>query len=193
MTEYRTNRLIEIKKSRTFFTAAYGAIALLCALLCLTAASCGTFPTNENVPPNLTPTELKQRAQEHFDKGSKKKAIAYYEILITRYGSDVSIRTAAEFEIAHLLIKQKKWDQAERMLKEIIARYETAGGAGITPKYYILAKNDYALIQAQTKKQPAVEQNNEKPSTSPGSPLPEAAAPPASPSDPAPESGPLSE
>lgn len=33
------------------------------------------------------------------------------------------------------------------MLKTIISRYETSGGASLSPKYYVLAKNDYARTQ----------------------------------------------
>lgn len=113
--------------------------------------SCGTIPTEATVSPDLTPTELNQKAQEELDKGYIKSALAYYEILLNRYGQDVSVRTGAEYEIAHIYIKQKKWLEADRMLKMIINRYETAGGASISPKYYVLAKNDYAKTQEHIK------------------------------------------
>lgn len=120
-------------------------------ILCL-FISCKTFPTNKNVAENLTPTELKQLAQNEFDKGFSRRAMAYYQILIDRYGTDMSIRISGEYEIAHLNLRKKKWAQAEKMLKQIIERYESSGGAGLVPKYYVLAKNDYAKIQARNNK-----------------------------------------
>lgn len=132
---------------------AVGMLIALCSLIgCVLFISCGSIPTVDTVPPNLTPTEIKQLAQEEFDKGNNRNSMAYYEILIMRYGSDISIRTSAEFEIAHILLKRKKWAEADQMLETIIARYESTGGAAITPKYYILAKNDYKITQAKLKK-----------------------------------------
>lgn len=129
---------------RTFFCFFGFAVFVICL-------SCGTIPTEATVSPDLTPTELNQKAQEELDKGYTKSALAYYEILLNRYGQDASVRTGAEYEIAHIYIKQKKWLEADRILKMIISRYETAGGASIAPKYYVLAKNDYAKIQEYIK------------------------------------------
>lgn len=191
MTEQTRKAKTENTKEQAFFAVgkiktAGKAVVLLCAFLCAVMTACGTLPTNENIPPNLTPTELKQRAQEQFDKGNNRKALAYYEILLIRYGSDISVKTAAEFEIAHILIKQKKWAKADEMLEAIIARYESAGGAGITPKYYVLAKNDYAQTQAQLQKR-NFSKKNEDTGTEPvlkqekqAAPLPAAEALPSS-------------
>ncbi len=127
---------------------------VLVGFICLLGiTSCGTLPTEESVDPNLTPIEIKQLAQEEMDKGSKRNALAYYEILLNRYGSDMSVRSAAEFEIAHIYIKQKKWEDANALLKKIITRYESAGGAGLVPKYYVLAKKDYAKTQEHVSKE----------------------------------------
>ncbi|EMB24050.1 hypothetical protein [Treponema denticola] len=121
-------------------------------LLILTAAisllfSCSSLPTDETVPANLTPIELNQRAQAELDNGSLRNALEYYKIVIKRYGSDASTRTAAEYEIAHIYISQKKWLEADDMLKAIIDRYEMAGGAGLAPKYLVLARKDYKRTQ----------------------------------------------
>ena len=126
-------------------------------LLILTAAisllfSCSSLPTDETVPANLTPIELNQRAQAELDNGSLRNALEYYKIVIKRYGNDASIRTAAEYEIAHIYISQKKWLEADDMLKAIIDRYEMAGGAGLAPKYLILARKDYKKTQEYIQK-----------------------------------------
>ena len=136
-----------IKKIR-----AKAAFCSLCVILCLITMtallfSCSSLPTDETVSSNLTPIELNQKAQEEIDNGHLRSALEYYKIIIKRYGSDPSVRTAAEYEIAHVYIKKKKWIEADSMLKAIIDRYETAGGAGLAPKYLILAKKDYAKTQ----------------------------------------------
>ncbi len=134
-----------MKITRILKTPLKQIVLLLLPVLCF--FSCGTLPTEENVSKDLTPIEIKQLAQEEIDKGSRKNALAYYEILLNRYGSDLGIRTAAEFEIAHIYISQKKWAIADDMLKTIITRYESIGGAELPPKYFVLAKNDYAKTQ----------------------------------------------
>ncbi len=139
-------------------------ICILSGMICLfSILSCGTMPTEETVAKDLTPIELKQLAQEEMDKGHTKYALAYYEILLKRYGSDMSIRSAAEFEIAHIYIKQKKMYKADELLEDIIKRYESAGGAGLVPKYYVLAKKDYKITQEYiSKKGKKVEKKKDK-------------------------------
>ena len=129
----------------------------LIGFMILTAAisllfSCSSLPTDETVPANLTPIELNQRAQAELDNGSLRNALEYYKIVIKRYGSDASTRTAAEYEIAHIYISQKKWLEADDMLKAIIDRYEMAGGAGLAPKYLVLARKDYKRTQEHIQK-----------------------------------------
>ena len=129
----------------------------LIGFMILTAAisllfSCSSLPTDETVPANLTPIELNQRAQAELDNGSLRNALEYYKIVIKRYGNDASIRTAAEYEIAHIYISQKKWLEADDMLKAIIDRYEMAGGAGLAPKYLDLARKDYKRTQEYIQK-----------------------------------------
>ena len=129
----------------------------LIGFMILTAAisllfSCSSLPTDETVPANLTPIELNQRAQAELDNGSLRNALEYYKIVIKRYGSDASTRTAAEYEIAHIYISQKKWLEADDMLKAIIDRYEMAGGAGLAPKYLVLARKDYKRTQEYIQK-----------------------------------------
>ncbi|AIN94199.1 hypothetical protein [Treponema putidum] len=114
--------------------------------------SCSSLPTDETVPANLTPIELNQRAQAELDNGYLRNALEYYKIIIKRYGSDASTRTAAEYEIAHIYISQNKWLEADDMLKTIIDRYEMAGGAGLAPKYLVLARKDYKKTQGHIQK-----------------------------------------
>lgn len=139
----------------------------LIGFMILTAAisllfSCSSLPTDETVPANLTPIELNQRAQAELDNGSLRNALEYYKIVIKRYGSDASTRTAAEYEIAHIYISQKKWLEADDMLKAIIDRYEMAGGAGLAPKYLVLARKDYKRTQEHIQKYNLRKENIQK-------------------------------
>ncbi len=142
-------------KMNAFF---YLPICLFFSLL----ISCGTVPSEENVPPNFTPSELNQKAQEELDEGRVRNALAYYRILVNRYGQDMSVRTGAEYEIAHIYIKQKKWVEADDILKTILNRYEAAGGATLPPKYYILVKKDYARTREYLTKKNGKKKNEEK-------------------------------
>ena len=121
--------LNNLLKMNTFF---YLPICLFFSLL----ISCGTVPSEENVPPNFTPSELNQKAQEELDEGRVRNALAYYRILVNRYGQDMSVRTGAEYEIAHIYIKQKK--------------------------YYILVKKDYARTREYLTKKNGKKKNEEK-------------------------------
>jgi len=120
--------------------------AVPCAVLLLAAFGCASVPDPSKIPMELTVAELSQRGQAQLDDYNYKAAEVYYEAIIQRYGTDLGALTAAEFEIAHIRIKQKKWDQAKPMLEAIIARYDETGGAGLPPEYLTLARNDLLSI-----------------------------------------------
>ncbi len=120
--------------------------AVPCAALLLAIAGCASVPDPSKIPMELTVAELSQRGQAQLDDYNYKAAEVYYETIIQRYGTDLGALTAAEFEIAHIRIKQKKWDEAKPMLETIIARYDETGGAGLPPEYLTLARNDLARI-----------------------------------------------
>lgn len=125
--------------------------------------SCGTVPDEKEVPTAMTVIDLTQKAQEAFDINNYRGAKAWYQIILNRYGTDMNVRTAAEYEIAHILIKQKKWKEADAILAEIIARYEEPGGMRLSPEFYKLAKIDYEKTQKKVKtkvnKEPPLNQN----------------------------------
>ncbi len=127
-------------------------IASLAASLVLAASGCQSVPDPASIPAETTVAELSQSGQSALDDNHIKAAEVYYQMIIDRYGDDLGARTAAEFEIAHLRLKAKKWADATARLDAIIARYETTGGAGIPPEYLVLAKNDRARIPAQKAK-----------------------------------------
>jgi len=123
--------------------------ASLLAVLLLAVSGCASVPDPSSIPPETTVADLSQSGQEALDDNNYKAAEVYYQLIIDRYGSDPKALTAAEFEIAHLRIKTKKWADARTRLETIIARYESTGGAGLPPEYLVLAKNDLKKIPAE--------------------------------------------
>ena len=122
-------------------------LPILCsAALLVAAASCKSVPDPATFPDDISIASLSQKGQESLDDSNYKAAEVYYQTIINRYGTDTAALTAAEFEIAHIRMKQKNWSDARVRLDAIIARYEEAGGAGLPPEYLVLAKNDRARI-----------------------------------------------
>lgn len=122
--------------------ASASAAALACAVILFAASGCMTVPDPSSIPEGTSVAELSQLGQSALDDNNYKAAEVYYQTVIDRYGTDMRAVTAAEFEIAHLRVKQGKWEDAKVRLDALIARYETTGGADLPPEYLVLAKND---------------------------------------------------
>ncbi len=140
------------KAAACFFTT-----TLLAFSLALSIISCKTVPLKEEIPQDLTTAELSLMGQKALDNNNYKAAEVYYQTIIERYSNDMSAVTAAEYEIAHIRVKQRHWSSARPLLEQVIARYETAGGAGLPPEYLVLARNDLEKVtegeQAAIKKE----------------------------------------
>jgi len=128
------------------FVLAAAAAAVVVAL----AAACAGAP--KEIPEDLTARELVQRAQEASDQYNYKAAIAYYEALKERYGSDPEIACAAEYEISFIAYKEKRYDEARSGFEALLARYAGEGGSSLPPRYSVLAKKMLERIAEQTKK-----------------------------------------
>lgn len=115
-----------------------------CIALVFLAAGCQSAP--KDIPEALTADELVNLAQASYDKGNVKAAQAYYETIIIRYGSQMDKLVEAEYEIAHLKVKQKKWQQAIPDLQRIISYYETDTTGSLPPAFKKLAELDMAKI-----------------------------------------------
>ena len=120
------------------------ALAVLAAALLL--ASCKSVPAKEEIPEGLSIQELSLKGQSELDRNNHEAAVVYYEVIIERFGSEPRTVTAAEYEIAHIRVKQKHWSEARLLLEKIIARYDAAGGAGLPPEYLVLARNDLQRV-----------------------------------------------
>ena len=102
------------------------------------AASCANKPVV--IPEDLTPMELIQRGQEASDRSRYNTAIQYYETLISRFPFDTDSVCAAEYEIAFIHYKQKKYDIAKIEFTDLLERYNTPDEELLPPQFKILSQ-----------------------------------------------------
>lgn len=87
----------------------------------LLAACASTVKISEN----LSPAELIQRAQEASDRNRYNVAMQYYEALRDRNPHNIDLIITAEYEIAFIHYKQKKYSQAREGLNGVMEYYNT--------------------------------------------------------------------
>jgi len=99
--------------------------------------SCATGPTA--IPEDLSPAELIQRAQEASDRNRYEVSLQYYETLIDRFPFDIDNIIAAEYEIAFIHYKQKKFEIAKAEFTDLLNRYNTPDEELLPPQFKILS------------------------------------------------------
>ncbi|MDR2922289.1 MAG: hypothetical protein LBU85_02970 [Treponema sp.] len=77
-----------------------------------------------NISEDLSPSELIQRAQEASDRNRYNVALQYYEALLERNRTNIDLVITAEYEIAFIHYKQKKYQQARTELNYLLEYYE---------------------------------------------------------------------
>jgi len=92
--------------------------ALAIALL---FSACASVKISES----LSPAELIQRAHEAMDRNRYKTAIQYYQTLYDRNQSNMDLIITAEYHIAFIHYKQRKFEKAKEELNSILAYYNT--------------------------------------------------------------------
>lgn len=122
---------------------------VLATLTASLLAACAGAP--KVIPQDLSSRELVQRAQEATDAYNYKAAIAYYEALRERYGSDPLSKTTADYEIAFIAYKQGRFAVAKEGMENLLARYSGPDAALLPPRYAILAKKVLESIATKTK------------------------------------------
>jgi len=105
------------------------------AALCLAACATGKL----NIPMELTPAELIQRAQEASDRNRYNHAMQYYMALLERNSTNIDLVCTAEYEIAYIYYKQKKYSQAKERFLLLLERYDAPGGDSLPPQFRRLA------------------------------------------------------
>jgi tetratricopeptide (TPR) repeat protein len=88
-------------------------------LLALGFSACATV--QEDIPDSAE--ELVQKAQEASDRNRYESALRYYQVLYDRY-QDTDWMLTAEYEIAFIHYKQKKYVEAREELTSLLSRYD---------------------------------------------------------------------
>lgn len=112
-------------------------------------ASCKSTPVI--ITDDMTAQELIQKGQDAYQKGKYKNSQKYYQAVIDRYGTDVSLYVEAQYEIGHLYMKQKKYKQAEPYFQEIKEIFANSIPGTLPAAYNKLADIEIAKIPENKK------------------------------------------
>ncbi|MDR1250512.1 MAG: hypothetical protein LBK63_14585 [Treponema sp.] len=123
----------------------------LTGLLFLAALAAGCASGSANVSDTITPAELEQKAQEASDRNRYKQSLGYYEIILERFPDRIEYVCAAEYEIAFIHYKQKKYELSESELRQLLARYDGPDSELLPPQYRILANIVIAKLDERKK------------------------------------------
>jgi outer membrane protein assembly factor BamD (BamD/ComL family) len=123
-------------------------LPLLVPVLWLSACATGSM----NISEDLGPAELIQRAQEAMDRNRYRVALQYYEALRERNITNIDLVCEAEYEIAFIHYKQKKYVQAREEFYALLDRYEAPDGEYLPPQFAILARK---VLESITEKENA--------------------------------------
>ena len=125
----------------------------------LLAASCVSKPVV--IPDDLTPAELIQRGQEASDRNKFAHALQYYATVIERFPTDIDSVCAAEYEIAFIHYKEKKYDIAKIEFTDLLERYNTPDEALLPPQFKILSQKILSnIIEIENRRKKIADQNN---------------------------------
>ena len=116
-------------KIKLFFAASLSALFLV---------SCSSVP-NE-IPEDLTAQELIQKGQDAFERGNYKASLRYYNAVTERYADIPPVYAEATYEIGHLFMRQKKYEQAEEIFHDLIDLYAAAPPGAMPGAYRKLAQ-----------------------------------------------------
>jgi outer membrane protein assembly factor BamD (BamD/ComL family) len=112
-------------------------------------AGCSSGPAN--IPNTITPAELVQRAQEASDRNRYKQSMRYYEAILERFPENDEYNCTAEYEIAFIHYKQKKYDLALPEFRGLLNRYDQPDAELLPPQYKILATIVISRIEGRKK------------------------------------------
>lgn len=122
------------------------AIKIFGAAIALSVFSTFSCSSNKPIPDDLTAKELIQRGQEAFEKSRNKEALRYFNAVVDRYGTDPALYIEARYEIGHLYMKKKDYDNAAPVLQEIIDLYTHYPVGTFPASYQKLAQLELAKI-----------------------------------------------
>jgi outer membrane protein assembly factor BamD (BamD/ComL family) len=104
----------------------------------ISAVSCLSGPVD--IPEELTAPEIIQHAQEASDRNRYTVSLQYYAAILERFPQDLENVCAAEYEIAFIHYKQKKYEESKAEFAGLLSRYEGMDGELLPPQFKILAE-----------------------------------------------------
>jgi tetratricopeptide (TPR) repeat protein len=125
------------------FRKNHSALLFLALLFCACAS-------RTNIRDDLTPAEIVQRAQEASDHNRYNTALRYYEVLLERYQYNMELVCTAEYEIALIHYKQKKYKDSRAELNALLERYDGPDGELLPHQFKRLA---YIVLDRITEKE----------------------------------------
>ena len=109
------------------------------AVACMIAGGLSSCATGRiNIPADLSPAEIIQRAQEASDRNRYNVALQYYETLLERNSHDLVLVCAAEYEIAFIYYKQRKYPLSREKFNALLDRYDEPDGESLPQQFRIL-------------------------------------------------------
>lgn len=99
--------------------------------------SCNSVP---EIPPSATSTQLIQLGQDALSLKNYVAAETYYNAVIQRYGMDTKVYIEARYELGHMYLQQKKYQEAYRNFSEILEIFENAEYGSIPASFKKLAQ-----------------------------------------------------
>ncbi|MBD5414157.1 MAG: hypothetical protein HDR52_07050 [Treponema sp.] len=99
--------------------------------------SCNSVP---EIPPSATSTQLIQLGQDSLSLKNYVAAETYYNAVIQRYGMDTKVYIEARYELGHMYLQQKKYQEAYRNFFEILEIFENAEYGSIPASFKKLAQ-----------------------------------------------------
>jgi len=124
----------------------------LLAAVCLVALGLSACATaNMNIPEELSPAEIIQRAQEASDRNRYGQALQYYEALLERYQTNSDLVCTAEYEIAFIHYKQNKFALAKEGFYALLERYDSPDAELLPQQFKLLANKVLERIEEKEK------------------------------------------
>lgn len=101
--------------------------------LILLISACASGPNHAR--PDISPEELIQLGQEAADRNRYNLALQYYQKILDLFPGNAVMVCTAEYEVAFVQYKQKKYSSAKTGFSSLLDRYSASGGEQLPPKY----------------------------------------------------------
>lgn len=112
---------------------------LLATLALLSAAVFISCASLKEIPEDKSAAQIIQMGQNAVSVTDYKSALLCYSTTIERFGTDPSIYAEARYEMGNVYLKQKKYDKAYGVFKELLDLY-ALNGSIFPPAYKKLSQ-----------------------------------------------------